>query len=49
MNMPISFIWIIFFDGDFESGGGSKCWGYVGTNAEQLLFNSVILCSVVPL
>jgi hypothetical protein len=37
MNVPTSFIrTIIFFGGAFECGGGSKFWGYVGTNAEAL-------------
>jgi len=37
MDIPTSFIWIIiFFDGDFEYGGGSTFWGYVGTNAGPL-------------
>jgi hypothetical protein len=31
MDIPTSFIWVIFFDGDFEYGGGSKFWCYIGT------------------
>jgi hypothetical protein len=34
MNIPTSFIWIIFFHAASEYGNGSKFWGYVGTNAE---------------
>jgi hypothetical protein len=37
MDILISFIWnIMFFGTAFEYGGGSKFWGYVGTNAEPL-------------
>jgi hypothetical protein len=37
MDLPTSFIWIIiFFDGNFEYGGGSIFWGYAVTNAELL-------------
>jgi hypothetical protein len=50
MDVTTSFIWIIiFFDGAFEYGGISKLWGYVGTNVEYFVWNSVILCSVVYL
>jgi hypothetical protein len=45
MNTPTSFIWIInLFDKAFKYGGGVKCWGYVGTNAEPLC---VQLCNFV--
>jgi hypothetical protein len=37
MDIPITIIWIIiFFDGAFECGCGSKFLGYVGGNAEPL-------------
>jgi hypothetical protein len=36
MDIPTSFIWIIFFDGAFEYGGGSKFLGCVSTSAELL-------------
>jgi hypothetical protein len=37
MDIPINFIWIIIlFDTVFKYGDGSKFWGYVVINAEQL-------------
>jgi hypothetical protein len=36
MDINTTFIWVIFFDGDFKYGGGSTFWGYVGTNADLL-------------
>jgi hypothetical protein len=37
LYMLTSLIWIVvFFDGTFEYGGGSKFWGYVWSNAELL-------------
>jgi hypothetical protein len=50
MDIPTGFIWTIVFVGEaFEYCGGSKFWGYVGTNAEPLCIEFCNLCHVIHL
>jgi hypothetical protein len=48
-GLPTIFIWIIIvFAGDFEYGGVSTFWGYVGTNTELLCveFCNFVQCNM---